>query len=55
MHLASWNVRSLIVKLIELVKSLRRRMINITYVQETKGLFVFSILKELLTDRSRLK
>jgi len=35
-HLASWNIRSLTGKSVELVKSLHRRVINIACVQETK-------------------
>ena len=36
MHLASWNIRSLSGKSVELVKFLRRRRISIACVQETK-------------------
>ena len=36
MHLASWNIRSLTGKSIELVRSLHRRKISIACVQETK-------------------
>ena len=36
LHLASWNIGSLIGKSIELVKALHRRKISITCIQETK-------------------